>query len=536
MSGGGFTKAQRCEYMDLCRQMTSRDPAQVTRANRDRLLAFLKDYVVEHSASYPKKKQEFIMATVPVLFNNPAMIEDPNYLGSYNLVAFQCSILFTIGSLDMRPKELEICMLYNQLDSYTTDIDIIKHKVHHNIPLSTSDRLIGFDPSLLDAAKPIIDKYITKSDTYHRYDSDEHIRHEISHLLKYYPKVATVTNYDLEVLRRRCERDSRILGAMVGDIATKYNIEKLYLEASRFSLYLAFLKANIWNDYAALRDIILKRKVSLYIKTETDHTEDMDIYAKLDDLGEGFFLYYLYSTDLNESHPLYLITIISYLYIQEITNAIVHNIYYCGLAYKLQKADGRNHYPYHFLMHDYLHTYDSIKVFKATSRLFFQKIYDLIMRTTFNKEIRYSILLVLFYNLHEEPTLFEYNSVKGMLVVRDSMNDCLEDFLLYKDRFYDSDDLGLSIPKQHRESEESIDAYLIRSYKLFYDYFKAIQDMEDPLPTSAKLSGSAKKLLNLYVDNEVVVSTERLKRLLQTRKVAKSAAKRARKSRSRSHS
>ena len=103
-------------------------------------------------------------------------------------------------------------------------------------------------------------------------------------------------------------------------------------------------------------------------------------------------------------------------------------------------------------------------------------------------------------------------------------------------RWHNLDDLGLSIPKAHRGSEASINAYIGRSFKLFYEYFQAAKAMNDPLPNSAKLSGSAKKLLNLYVDKEVVVSTERLKRLLQTRKVAKRAAQKARKSKSRSHS
>ena len=535
MRGGGFTKAQRCEYMDLCRQMTSRDPVQVTRANRDRLLAFLKAYVIEHSAEYPKKRK-FIMETIPRLFENPAMLEDPNYLGSYNLVAFQCSILFTIVSMDMSPEEVQVCMLLQQLQRYELSIDVIKRKVNDNIPLSPSDRFIGFDPSLLDIIHPIVDKYITKSDTYHRYDSDKHIRHEVSTLLTYYPKLATVTNYDLEVLRHKCRRDASILDSMVREIATKYDIEKMYLADIKWcSFYFALLKANIWNDYIALRTIIMKRQMGLYVQTGTVHTEDMDIHATEDYSGE-LFLYHLYSTDLKESHPLYLITIISYLYIQEITNAIVHNIYYCGLAYKLQKADGQNHYPYHFLMHDYFHSYDSITLFKVASRLFFQKIYDLIMRTTFNKEIRYSILLVLFYNLHEDSTIVGYNAKKQMLTFRDSMDDSLEDFLISKERWYDLDDLGLSIPKAHRGSEESIDAYVTHSFKLFYEYFQAAKAMNDPLPNSAKLSGSAKKLLNLYVDKEVVVSTERLKRLLQTRKVAKRAAQKARKSKSRSHS
>jgi hypothetical protein len=402
MSGGGLN---RCEYMDLCRQMTSRDTKKTTRANRDKLLTFLKAYVIEHSAEYSKEKQGFIMENIPTLFENPAMLEDPNYVGSYNLVAFQCCILFTIMSRTTKPNSA-----------------------------------------------------------------------------------------------------SKIL----------YNV--LYLK-------------NLWNNYDAIRDIIVKRQIHLYINTETPHTETMDIYDAKGDLSisETLCLYRLYSAVYINTHPLYLITIVSYLYIQEFIDAIVHNVYYCGLAYKYQTADGTIVDPMEFLMHDYVHSEDSLNLFKKKSRIYFEKLYTLIMKTTFNKGIRYSILLLLFYLLHEDSqVLHTYIGNYKFTYFTATLSSGTKNLLAQRGRFYDPDDFRPSIPKAHRGSEASIDAYLILSFKRFYAYFKAIQDTEDPLPNSAKLSGSAKKLLDLYLDKEVVVSTERLKRLLKTRKVGKSAAKKAR--------
>jgi hypothetical protein len=548
MSGGGFTKAQRCEYMDLCRQMTSRDPAQMTRANRDRLLAFLKDYVVEHSAEYPEKR-EFIMETVSRLFENPAMLEDPNYLGSYNLVAFQCSILFTIVSMDMSPDDLEVCILYSELnkyDIYFYKIKNISKDIKNKRPISRSVLLTGLNPDILDKLESIIKKYKVSSNEhkvpsnehnsnseYEVYDEDEYLKEAIRRDFDRYPEVRAVTNESLEFLRAKCKNYMTDLNNIITKkFASKYNILSLLLRSS--TLYFTFLGTGVWNNYTTIRDIIMRHQIGLYTHINYDYTE-RDLRSTIDpesDMEEAFFLHRLYSTDIDISQPLYLITIISYIYVQEFVDAIVHNVYYCGLAYKLQKADGVNRYPYHFLMHDYFHSRDSRLVFLTTPRIYFERLYTLIMRTTFKKDIRYSILLVLFYLLHEDESLIEYMA---------SLKTGLDHF--YYDssgRFHDVEDLGLSIPKADRGSEASIDAYVTHSFKLFYEYFQAVKAMEDPLPKRSELSRSAKKLLNLYLDKEVSVSrspnVNKMKRLLQTRKVAKQAAQKARKSKSRSHS
>jgi hypothetical protein len=543
MSGGGFTKAQRCEYMDLCRQMTSRDPAQMTRANRDRLLTFLKDYVVEHSASYPEKR-EFIMSNVSRLFDNPVMLEDPNFLGSYNIVAFQCSMLFTIVSMDMSPEDLEICMLLTQLNKYELhDYEILEY-LKTKRPLRESALLTGLDPAILDRIESIVTKYLaTHRNVYpppFSSISDKDIKMNVAIKFKKNPELSTITNESLEFLRDRYKWALHDLETLIDySISKKYNVASYLLKDPRRALYFAFFGANIWNNYAAIRDITIKRQIGLYIKTILNHTVDMstDIEATEDyAIASDLFLYRLYSTDFRESQPLYLITIISYIYIQEFVDAIVHNIYYCGLAYKLQKADGDNHYPYHFLSHDYFHGTDSLSLFTIKPRIYFERLYTLIMRTTFNKDVRYSILLMLFFLLHEEKGLL-YDLNDGKTSIR-SIENSLD--TLIDGRWYEADDLLLSIPKPYRESEESINAYLTLSFKRFHEYFKAAHAMNEPLPNNSELSGSAKKLLQQYLNKEVSANgsanVNKMKRLLQTRKVAKQAAKKARKSRSRSHS
>jgi hypothetical protein len=521
--------------MDLCRQMTSRDPAQMTRANRDRLLAFLKAYVVEHSASYPEK-QEFIMETVSHLFDNPAMLEDPNYLGSYNLVAFQCSILFTIVSMNMSPDDLEVCILYSELMKYKIGVSIsrISEQIKYERPFVRSDLLTGLTPDILDKLESIIKKYGVSFYKYNSEREDSDRKEQIRRDFDKYPEVRTVTNESLEFLRQKCDKYRQYLSNIITEkIAPKYSIISQLLTDRNFILYFTLFETGIWNNYTTIRDIIMKRQIGLYTYINYDYTEEeiRDTIDPYTESEEAFILYRLYSTDVDISQPLYLITIISYIYIQEFVDAIVHNVYYCGLAYKLQKADGINHYPYHFLMHDYRHSIDSRIVFLTTPRIYFERLYTLITRTTFKKEIRYSILLVLFYILHED---------RFVIVHMDSLKAGFDQFHEQGYRWSDVEDLGLSIPKPYRESEESIEAYITLSFKRFYEYFQAVKAMEDPLPKRSELSRSAKKLLRQYLDKEVSVSgspnVNKMKRLLQTRKVAKLVAHKARKSKSRSHS
>ena len=458
MRGGGFTKAQRCEYMDLCRQMTSRDPAQMTRANRDRLLAFLKAYVIEHSASYPEKRA-FIMETIPLLFENPAMLEDPNYLGSYNLVAFQCSILFSIVCTDLEPEDLEAYTLYQALE-------LVYYDIH---------------------TKEWRDSVVAKAHLY--LDMSAKKDYSKDHVLAIRGKFLSITT----------------------EINTK--VYPLLYSSQQFGL----LMGDLWKKYTILVDSIRRLKVPVihgYPIREMLYGDLINIYSPLPETGD----------------PLFLINVVDYLYIQELVQSMLANVYYCGFAYKNQMADGNMRSPCSFVEHDIFHKTFTTQAFESIPITFCQKVYTRIMSTTFNKKVRYSILLMLFYILHEDSTVFkdfigDLNAASGDIVYGDI------------DRWTDPDDLGMSIPKGHRESDKSIKAYLEKSAKLFIEYFKAVQAIEDPLPTSANLSGSAKKLLNLYIDKEVSVSgspnINKMKRLLQTRKVAKQAA---RKSKSRSHS
>ena len=171
-----------------------------------------------------------------------------------------------------------------------------------------------------------------------------------------------------------------------------------------------------------------------------------------------------------------------------------------------------------------------MNLFKKKSRVYFERLYALVMKSTFNKSIRYSILLMLFYLLHEDSHLLHTYAKGRTTYFTATETSGLQRLFMNKVRFYDREDMGLSIPKGHRGSEAAIDAYLTLSFKRFYQYFKAIQAIEDPLSNS--LSGSAEKLLHLYLNEKVVAPVEDLKKLLRTRTVAKQAAA----TRKRSHS
>jgi hypothetical protein len=91
--GGGLTGAKRCEYVVLCKQMTSRDPALDYSAIRDRILAMMKENVLEHIQTLPEADRASLVADIESFFST--IDKEDNPLTAINVVGFQISILFT---------------------------------------------------------------------------------------------------------------------------------------------------------------------------------------------------------------------------------------------------------------------------------------------------------------------------------------------------------------------------------------------------------------------------------------------------------
>lgn len=91
--GGGLTGAKRCEYVALCKQMTSRDPSLDYTAIRDRILAIMKENVLEHIETLPEADRPTLVADIEGFFSGFDTTDNP--LTIINIVGFQISFLFT---------------------------------------------------------------------------------------------------------------------------------------------------------------------------------------------------------------------------------------------------------------------------------------------------------------------------------------------------------------------------------------------------------------------------------------------------------
>ena len=198
----------------------------------------------------------------------------------------------------------------------------------------------------------------------------------------------------------------------------------------------------------------------------------------------------------DESTPLVVITTIDFLYIQEIVETSIKNIYYCGTVFTQMFADDINRHPISFLLHDVNHARNTNSIFielrtdSPELALPFKSIFELTQTSDIDKKIRYSVLLILFIILHENLIL--------MLGIHTITEKILFDGIMTElGQFLNLNHLGKSIPEEFRGSEELIVSYLQVSVHLFMNF----------LNRSKMVGGRQYRLKN--------------KRQLQTRKVAR---------------
>jgi len=99
-SGGVLSPAERAEYIDLCKRLTSRNPALDYPAITGRLLEIThREVLAMIPPEYPADKRAYIEAEVNRYFGAvPA--DDLNFVGKINLVCLQCILLFTEACMD----------------------------------------------------------------------------------------------------------------------------------------------------------------------------------------------------------------------------------------------------------------------------------------------------------------------------------------------------------------------------------------------------------------------------------------------------
>ncbi len=98
-SGGALKGDERARYMELCKQMTSRDPRLDYTMIRDEILKIIHKDVLEHIETLPKEHRPELLKDINTIMNNFDKT-DTNQIATINIICAQISILFTLYTRD----------------------------------------------------------------------------------------------------------------------------------------------------------------------------------------------------------------------------------------------------------------------------------------------------------------------------------------------------------------------------------------------------------------------------------------------------
>ncbi len=115
-SGGALKGDERARYMELCKQMTSRDPRLDYTMIRDEILKIIHKDVLEHIETLPKEHRPELLKDINTIMNNFDKT-DMNQIATINIICAQLSTLFTLYTRDktgLTPEEK--ADIFNTLD------------------------------------------------------------------------------------------------------------------------------------------------------------------------------------------------------------------------------------------------------------------------------------------------------------------------------------------------------------------------------------------------------------------------------------
>jgi hypothetical protein len=161
-----------------------------------------------------------------------------------------------------------------------------------------------------------------------------------------------------------------------------------------------------------------------------------------------------YTTSTSPDTLIFLITIIDYLSLDEIITGFLENIIICGVASTLIWADGRQITPFEFVEHDITHGNNyNFACYRrmSQSRDEMLSFYNFCKREATDKDTLYSIKFIMFLLIHEGWCDF-FNKKMTKLYMKDIVGSAA----LPIKRFFNKNDLGLSIPTKFRTSESNI--------------------------------------------------------------------------------
>ena len=432
--GGKLTKDERNTYLELCSQLTSRNPTLDYPSITQRLMDYLRRDAVEKIAELPtspenKAKMNADLNTIFASTDN----EDTNYIGRINIVSLQVIILFT---LNVHP--IGTPFLDNLNDVYKCyEVLVTKNWMDYNV----IKRFLTFK-GLSDVRD--IPSYLN----FFGLESDNAV------IVKYLDEVeGFVVIDDFNILKKMPD--------YIEHSVQTYPID----EVAKKKLRAALMEYADWAEYA-------------YWKSPKYRVCNFFSQLYLDNINNP------YTTSTSPDTLIYLITIVDYLSLDEIITSYLENVIICGVASTFLWADGRHLTPFEFLEHDIVHGYNYKGLCyerEGQSRDEMLSFYNFCKNTITDKDTLYSIKFMMFLLIHEGACNF-FSKTMVKLDIKDILDgDDMKSFL-------DEKNLGLSIPKKYRTSGEKVNEFFSIA---IMNYLNNIKLWASMLPPPPPLGGAA---------------------------------------------
>lgn len=216
--------------------------------------------------------------------------------------------------------------------------------------------------------------------------------------------------------------------------------------------YYTTLKSGDWKNYRVIKSNLIEKNSERFLALYS--------YSK----GKP------YTTSTPHDQLIYLITIIDYLSIDEVISSFLDNFIMCGISPSFIYADGRYLTPFEFCMHDITHgrNYKGLCFTRsALSKSDLLSFYQFCKNTISNKNELYSVKFMVFLLIHE--SYCDFFPAKHLPIISKArvLSSITDTGFLHIGRFFEENDLGLSIPEKYRGSEEKIRQYLDLSTEVY---------------------------------------------------------------------
>lgn len=92
--GGALTGANRCEYVELCKQITSRDHTLDYKSIGNRILEIMRNDVIEYINTLPEEDRPYLLEDINTFYSTIDK-SDKSIISTINTIGLQIAILFT---------------------------------------------------------------------------------------------------------------------------------------------------------------------------------------------------------------------------------------------------------------------------------------------------------------------------------------------------------------------------------------------------------------------------------------------------------